>query len=150
MIQAGKAFDQLGLISASSGGILSTIGSVLGVLNPVGAMAGAAVSIFTSIFGGGQNANAQVLQQIQQLSQQVQRLQADMDKQFLQVNATLNSILTTLNQNFAAINYQLGVLNGNVQDIQASLLDVQTQLNQPALNMQLYLETQDYEGWGWI
>ena len=146
VIQAGKAIGQLGVLGSESGAVLGALGSTLGVFGPVGALAGAGITIFSSLFGGGSsNPNAAVLAQIQKLSQQITRLQTDMDNQFKQVNATLSTILTTLTQNFAQINYQLGVLNGDVHAIQVGLLDVQTQLNQLAVYSLAYAQTQEYE-----
>jgi len=119
-IQAGYAMDQ----------IFNQAVTGLAMLNPVGAIVGAGVSIFSSIFGGsGSSANAAVLQQIQKLSQQIARLQQDMDAQFAIVDATLRTILSTLSQNFALINYQLGTLNASAVQIKNALLDVESQLN---------------------
>ena len=145
VIQSAQALNQLGVFGSETGALLGSLGPALGALGPIGALAGAGVTIFSSLFGGGSNPNAAVLAQIQKLSQQIARLQQDMDAQFAVVDAQLNTILKTLNSNFALINYQLGTLSGDINAIQASLLDVETQLNQLAVYSLAFAQTQEYE-----
>lgn len=106
--------------------------STIGLLGPMGAVAAAGVSIFSTLFGNktNPNPNAAVLSQIKKLSDQITRLQADMDNQFRYVDSLLNNVLATLNSDFTLIDYQLGVLNGDAHAIEIGLLDVQSQLSQ--------------------
>jgi uncharacterized protein (TIGR03437 family) len=145
VIQSAQALNQLGVFGSGAGALLGTLGPALGALGPIGALAGAGVTIFSSLFGGSSSPNAAVLAQIQVLKQQIARLQQDMDAQFAVVDAQLNTILKTLNTNFALINYQLGTLSGDINAIQASLLDVETQLNQLAVYSLAFAQTQEYE-----
>jgi outer membrane murein-binding lipoprotein Lpp len=133
VITAGNAIS--GILSAT------TTGAMLG---PMGALVGAGVSIFSSLFGGGGNTiDSQILSQVQKLSNQVASLQKDMDSQFLKVDATLNNIVGTLSQNFAQINYTLGQLSGSEQAIQTGLFDVEAQLNQLALYNSAYHQAEE-------
>jgi hypothetical protein len=139
-ISAGFAIDQI--YGGGLGAILSAT-----TLGGVGTVVGAAVDIFSSIFGSSSSsANAAVLAQLKDLSKQLANLQKDMDAQFAKVDATLNSITNLLNQNFAQIDYTLGALTGDAHAIQVGLLDIQTQINQLEQYTQAYFQATELTG----